>query len=834
MRDLLRTEQTRAALNAATLTGFAATQPLFDLLARAPEFLVAHRASGPGILALTIALSLALPAAAAVLVWGAFRVHARAGRAVIACVVFVCVSLLALLSLRPLPIGGPLHAGAAIAIGALAALAYAKRPALRTFVTWLSPGLLLFPLLFLANPAIRSLIWPRGVTAQASSASETPVVMVVFDQFPLTSLLDAQQQIDPVRYPAFAALASDATWYRNATTVSDYTRWALPAILTGRRPRPDSLPVAAHHPANLFTLLGASHHMRVFEPITAMCPQEICGRDAVPLPAWIRAIARELSTAYLHAVVPPDFASALPPVDQGWNERPEDTEGDSIGARWYEQHRRGRRQGVLDFIDSIGEGVTGRPPFHFLHVLLPHEPFIYFPDGRRFSIETTLPGLIGRELWHDDEWAVAQAYRRHLLQAGYVDRLLGQLIAHLKETGLYDRSLLVVTSDHGASFRAGKAFRRLTPETMTDILAVPLLVKRPYQEQAEVSDRNVEAIDLVPTMADLLDISVPWAIDGASAVGQTPERAEKRAYHDDARRSTALPSSLLADVFAGAARVRALFGEPHANPFLIPATAPEAGLAGQPLGALRLAEGADVRLVLDVRGDFSNVDLAGDRVPAYLAGTADGPRDGPAVLAIALNGVVQVTTRTYSFEEGGSRNAWSSVLPPGAFRQGRNDLEIFVVARDAAGPVLRRVYRSASESLDLSAPAAVYAWGVTQEGLHDREWRGDTPFRWTSDIARMTVPLESGRVPRALRVSLLMSGRKNKPLRISINGCELFDGGVPSGPWARTFDLSACPPLGASAVIELRTEPSRSRVRTDRRWLGVAVQRIDLIDAPSS
>ena len=54
--------------------------------------------------------------------------------------------------------------------------------------------------------------------------------MVIFDELPLTSLMDEKRQIDPVRYPNFAALADDGYWFRNATTVTDYTVQAVPAI----------------------------------------------------------------------------------------------------------------------------------------------------------------------------------------------------------------------------------------------------------------------------------------------------------------------------------------------------------------------------------------------------------------------------------------------------------------------------------------------------------------------------------------------------------------------------------------------------------------------------
>jgi hypothetical protein len=66
--------------------------------------------------------------------------------------------------------------------------------------------------------------------------ARAPVVMVFFDEFPMMSLLDSRGRIDRRLYPHFASFAQDATWYRNATGVSPFTPYAVPAMLTGRYP----------------------------------------------------------------------------------------------------------------------------------------------------------------------------------------------------------------------------------------------------------------------------------------------------------------------------------------------------------------------------------------------------------------------------------------------------------------------------------------------------------------------------------------------------------------------------------------------------------------------
>jgi arylsulfatase A-like enzyme len=67
----------------------------------------------------------------------------------------------------------------------------------------------------------------------------------------------------------------------------------------------------------------------------------------------------------------------------------------------------------------------------------------------------------------------------------------------LVKQGMYDRTLLVVTADYGMSFRPGDYARRV---------ATPA------------------SADLVPTLADLLGIRVPWRLDGVSQAGTVAPR----------------------------------------------------------------------------------------------------------------------------------------------------------------------------------------------------------------------------------------------------------------------------------------------------------------------
>ena len=173
---------------------------------------------------------------------------------------------------------GPGIVIAACVAGVIATWAYFRFKASRFFLTVLSPAIIIFPLLFLFKPSIHKIVFidhdPKAAYIPVNSTN--PVIVVVFDEFPVTSLLDKDKLIDAATYPNFAALSDDAYWFRNATTVAERTFAAVPAILTGLYPNKTRIPTVSDFPNNLFTLLGASYTMKVFEPDTMLCPKTLC------------------------------------------------------------------------------------------------------------------------------------------------------------------------------------------------------------------------------------------------------------------------------------------------------------------------------------------------------------------------------------------------------------------------------------------------------------------------------------------------------------------------------------------------------------------------------
>ena len=829
------------ALHVVALWGMAVAQPIFDVVGRSPEFFIAHDARPGELLALVVVLCLAGPALCLLLIHlagrtGGWRWRRRAAAAVIGALAGA-VALAAFKSLGGWP-DGRLVALAVLAAAA-AAVAYQRLPPVRTFASFLTPAAIVVPVVFLLNPGVDRVLAPAGESGALEGvtfASTPPVVVVVFDQFQLAALLDPQGDIDRETFPNFAALADEATWFRNATGVAGLTAHALPAVLTGMYPEEGLLPVVADHPASLFTLVGSRYRLHVEEPLTDLCPESLCPRDRPGLGAWLYGVLRDLAIVYLRVVLPDELAAPLPPVNQTWNNfaaNAANEQSRTFQDRWRAARRDDRRRTADRFIESIT--ATRGPALHFLHVLLPHEPWLYLPTGQQFTFQRHNIGLRDGK-WADDPWAAALNYQRYLLQAGYADTLLGRLMARLRETGIYDETLLVVTADHGASLRAGMSFRRPDESSFEEIAAVPLLLKRPAQQRGAVVDTNVEVIDIVPTLAAELGVELPWTADGANVLDPAhAPRASKLMFFDNARRRMEVQGDLTAAVIEGARRRFAVLRT--GNPLDVPTPGGRYDkLIGQAADPLRIARPADIEVVVDALPLLQDVDPDADFVPAHITGAVVDLPDGapPPALAIAVNGTVAAVTRPYSFPVVGRRSAWEAIIPPSSYAAGPNTLEVFEVREYTSdGAMALAVVRgdmATNRVPNLVREEELQALGGRSSGFYGTEWGRSRSFRWTRGDARLVVPVDPRSPPEELAVDVLLTGGE-KQLRIAVDDCLLFDQAV-AGRWNATFDLRECglSPPEVEIVLESDTHIPGTR---DTRRLGVGLGRVELRGAAS-
>jgi arylsulfatase A-like enzyme len=97
----------------------------------------------------------------------------------------------------------------------------------------------------------------------------------------------------------------------------------------------------------------------------------------------------------------------------------------------------------------------------------------------------------------------------------YVDHEFGNFLNWLKQKGLFDQSLIMVSSDHGEMFET-KFFYHAGPYLNQILIQVPLVIHLPGQTQGKRIEPNVSQVDFAPTILDFLGIKVPGWMDGTS------------------------------------------------------------------------------------------------------------------------------------------------------------------------------------------------------------------------------------------------------------------------------------------------------------------------------
>jgi hypothetical protein len=480
----------------------------------------------------------------------------------------------------------------------------------------------------------------------AAPAAGPHAVLLILDEFPSDSLLGTRGRIDPVRYPNFAALAGDSVWFRNASSSYDSTTKAVPLILDGMRPRPGTSPERRDHPHSIFDMFArAGYRMIASEEGSALCPPSMCQGGLAHKPAII-----------------PNLGSGRPQRFERWLR--------SIRA-------------------------STRPTFWMKHLLLPHGPYLYLPSGAqaRPKPRDLLPGMNTTPGFHD-EFLTRHNEQRYLLQLGFVDRLIGRLTQRLKDAGIYDNTLIVVTADHGISWQAGVQTRRsVNSSNVQEVTPVPFFVKRPRQRRGVVNDVYVRTLDVASTIADVLGRRLGYRDGGRSGFAAATE----------ARRRVRLPVRDFSSIVSisgrrwEARRRRVVqrrlreFGWGELGS-LFTGIGPNQALIGRRVGkAAPASAGEGPRAALVQRGLFAHVHRDSGVVPTQIAGDLRGAAPGARRdLAVALNGRIEAVGRSF-YLTGDTTEHFAFNVPESALREGRNTIEVFEVG---AGERLQALART--------------------------------------------------------------------------------------------------------------------------------------------
>jgi arylsulfatase A-like enzyme/Flp pilus assembly protein TadD len=109
-------------------------------------------------------------------------------------------------------------------------------------------------------------------------------------------------------------------------------------------------------------------------------------------------------------------------------------------------------------------------------------------------------------------------------EIAFADAQVGRLMAFLKERGLFDSSLIVLSGDHGEGLgEHGEKTHGFFIYNST--LHIPLLIKVPGATPRMVED-EVSLVDVMPTLLQALTFPIPPSVQGRSLLGQILGRGE--------------------------------------------------------------------------------------------------------------------------------------------------------------------------------------------------------------------------------------------------------------------------------------------------------------------
>jgi arylsulfatase A-like enzyme len=190
--------------------------------------------------------------------------------------------------------------------------------------------------------------------------------------------------------------------------------------------------------------------------------------------------------------------------------------------------------GAVDEATRWLDGLSGEPFFVFLHTYEVHHPY----DPELALLEQFAPDYDGElpaeisvellrrindgelELSEQDLDLVVSAYDAEIRE---MDRSLGRLLEQLRARGLYEESMIVLTSDHGEEFGEHGWVGWHSHTLYDELLRVPLIVKLPGGRSAGTTiEAPARLIDVAPTITEVAGAPIPPDFDGVDLLGERP------------------------------------------------------------------------------------------------------------------------------------------------------------------------------------------------------------------------------------------------------------------------------------------------------------------------
>lgn len=321
---------------------------------------------------------------------------------------------------------------------------------------------------------------PERALAHAEARS---VILLLVDTL-RASKLRAYNPRSRVQTPTLDAFAREAAVFDHAQAPENWTKPSVASILT-------SLTPMTHNTKEQSSSLPAS----------ALTIAEVFQRNHF-------ATASFIANGY----VSDRFG-----FDQGWDyytnyiREERNTEAGTVfreALAWIEAHREER---FFTYIQTIDPHVPYDPPGEILQL---YDPGEYDGPIRPRSTGNQLEDVKNGRL----TFSARDRQRLEALHDGeitYHDREMTTFVARLRELGLYDDIIFVVTSDHGEEFNEHGSFGH-GHSIFQELLHVPLMVRWNGVIDPRRIGPTVSTLDISPTLLEATGIGIPEEFEGHS------------------------------------------------------------------------------------------------------------------------------------------------------------------------------------------------------------------------------------------------------------------------------------------------------------------------------
>lgn len=164
------------------------------------------------------------------------------------------------------------------------------------------------------------------------------------------------------------------------------------------------------------------------------------------------------------------------------------------------------------------------PPPH--NTLFPYQPGMTLPiqktDADHKGGWDYIPEVMASDHITDVNYYIAQ----YDGEIHYIDEEIGRLLNELKKTGLYDRSIIVLMSDHGESLGEHHLYFNHTWTLFNEVIKTPLILKLPGQTKGKTYHENVSLIDVFPTLLRETRVGKPRLLHlEGTEIGNAPPKS---------------------------------------------------------------------------------------------------------------------------------------------------------------------------------------------------------------------------------------------------------------------------------------------------------------------